>query len=171
MTKKWLLLGVFGFAFVMNPYLACSNAKESDFSYSEADMKDAALGSWEGTAEIDGESVDFSLVLEQASAKSKTQGVSAPKVQPQCASRSFVKPAGACLTMSEMLVVGTLTSVNPALNGPVDGSVVAYKDLGPAELTLLLDDGTRLDGKLEKQALSEGQISAKQLGTFSLSRP
>jgi hypothetical protein len=171
MTKKWLLLGVFGLAFVMNPYLACSNAGESEFSYSEADMKEAALGSWEGSAEIDGESVDFSLLLEQASAKSKTQSVSAPKVQPQCASRSFVKPAGACLTMSELLVVGTLTSVNPALNGPVDGSVVAYKDLGPAELTLHLENGTRLEGRIEKQSLSEGQISAQQSGPFSLSRP
>jgi len=168
MTKKWLRFGVFGLALVMNPYLACSNSREGDFSYSEADLKEAALGTWEGSAEIDGESVDFSLLLEQASAKSK---ISAPKVPPPCAARSFVKPAGACVTMSELLVVGTLTSVNPALNGAVDGAVVAYKDLGPAELTLQLENGTRLAGTIEKQSLSEGQISARQSGAFSLSRP
>ena len=62
MTKKWLLLGVFGLALVVNPYLACSS-NETEYSYSEADMKDAVLGTWQGTAEMDGETVEFSLVL------------------------------------------------------------------------------------------------------------
>lgn len=173
MNKKWLLLGVFGLALVVNPYLACSSSNDTEFRYSEADMKEAVLGTWQGTAEMDGETVEFSLVLEQASAKSKTQSVSAPKVQPQCTSRSFVKPAGACWVMSTMPLVGTLTSVNPALNGAVDGEArIDGVELGAAELSLRLEDGKQLSGALEKQALSDGSITSKaRLGTFSLSRP
>ena len=172
MHKNWLLLPIFGVALVINPYLACSSEDESDFTYSEADMKEALLGIWQGTAELDGEAVPFSLVLEQSSAKSSPQNVAAPKVQPQCGSRSFVKPAGACVSFSTMPVVGTLTSENPTLNGAVEGDIAAYRNLEPAELTLRLEDGKVLSGMIENQSLSAGQINTNvQLGTFSLSRP
>ncbi|MES1187801.1 MAG: hypothetical protein ABUL60_28540 [Myxococcales bacterium] len=172
MTKKWLIVPVFGLALIANPYLGCSHSDENGYSYSEADMKRAVLGSWEGNADIDGESVEFSLVLEQASAKSKTQSISAPKAQPQCSSRSFVKPAAACWVTTSMPVSGTITSVNPALNGAVDGVVTAGADLDPAELSLRLEDGTQLSGAFKKQALSDGHVTKpQQIGTFSLSRP
>jgi hypothetical protein len=173
MSKKWLLLGVFGLALVVNPYLACSNSNEQEFTFSESDVKEAVLGTWQGTADLDGETVEFSLVLEQASAKSQTQSLSAPKAQPQCSSRSFVKPAGACGVSTSMPVVGTLTSVNPVLNGVVDGDVNIYgRDLVGAGLALRLEDGTQLSGQIEKQSLSDGSITSKvQQGTFSLSRP
>ncbi len=170
--KKWLLLGVFGLALVVNPYLGCSHSGESDFTYAESDMKDAVLGTWQGSAEIDGETVPFSLVLEQASGKSKTQSISAPKVQPQCGSRSFVKAAAACLSLSDMPVIGTLSSENPAFNGAVEGHVQAFRTLAAAPLTLQLEDGKVLSGTIEKQALSEGRIAATaEVGTFSMARP
>jgi len=172
MNKKWLILGVFGLALVVNPYLACSSKEDDEFSYSESELKAAVLGTWQGTAELDGEQVEFSLVLEQAPAKSKTQSLAAPNVKPQCGTRSFVKPAAACISMSEMPLVGTLTSVNPELNGAVDGEVQAYRDLGPVDVTLRLEGGKELRGIIKGQALSDGQISASmQLGTFALSRP
>ena len=174
MSKKWLLLGVFGVALVINPYLACSSSNEEEFSFSESDLKDAVLGTWQGTADIAGETVAFSLVLEQASAKSKTQSLSAPEVQPQCGSRSFVKPAGACIAATTMPLSGTLTSVNPALNGVVDGEVnILGNDLRAADLVLRLEDGTQLNGVIEKQAISDGLVvgSQQELGTFSLTRP
>lgn len=172
MSKQWLWLGAFGVALVINPYLACSETKPAEFSYSESDMKEAVLGSWLGTAELDGETVEFSLTLEQASSKSKTQSVGAPTATPQCATRSFVKPAAACVTLSEMSLVGSITSVNPALNGAVDGTARAFKDLDPASLTLHLEGGTLLSGNLEKQSLSDGTLGGSAGdGTFSLSRP
>ena len=173
MSKKWLLLGVFGLALVINPYLACSSSNEDGFSFSESDLKAAVLGTWQGTADLDGETVEFSLVLDQASARSKTQSLSAPKVQPQCGARSFVKPAGACVSTTSMPVSGTLTSVNPALNGVVDGGVNIYGNiLSRVELALRLEDGTELTGRIEKQALSDGSIMSNvQPGTFALSRP
>lgn len=172
MSKKWLLLGVFGLALVVNPYLACSS-NEDGFSFSESDLKAAVLGTWQGTADLDGETVEFSLVLDQASAKSKTQNLSGPKVQPQCGARSFVKPAGACTSNTTMPVSGTLTSVNPALNGGVDGEVnISGNILSLAELALRLEDGTVLSGAIEKQSISDGLVSkSRQIGTFSLTRP
>jgi hypothetical protein len=170
--KKWLLLGVFGLALVANPYLACSsNESQSDFTYSEAEMKSVVLGAWQGSAQLDGEAVPFSLVLEQASGKSKTQSLSAPALQPQCGSRSFVKPAAACVSSTGMPVVGTLSSINPALDGAVDGTLTAYRTLDSVRLELRLDSGTMLYGTLEDEAVTDGRISASQSDSFSLTRP
>lgn len=170
--KKWLLLGVFGLALVANPYLACSSSEsQSDFTYSEDEMKRVVLGSWQGSAQLDGETVPFSLVLEQASSKSKTQSVSAPSLQPQCGSRSFVKPAAACVSSTGMPVVGTLSSINPALDGAVDGSATAYRTLDSVRLELRLESGTVLFGTLEDEAATDGHIGTSQSDSFSLSRP
>ncbi len=168
--KKLLLLAAFGVALVANPYLACSHSGESDFTYAESDMKDAVLGSWQGSAEIDGETVPFSLVLEQARRKSKTQSISAPKVQPQCGSRSFVKAAAACVSLSEMPVIGTLSSENPALDGAVEGHVQAFRTLDDMPIVLTLQDGKALNGIIQKQSLTDGRVFAAsaQLGTFSM---
>jgi hypothetical protein len=172
MTKKWLLLGMFGVALVVNPYLACSTSSgEEDFTYSEQDMKAAILGDWEGAADLDGESVPFTLKLEQASAKSKTQSVSAPGIKPQCGSRSFVKPAAACASISTMPLVGTITSANPSLNGAITGELSASRILDKAELRLQLEDGRTLNGSLDSDEVSDGRIFASaQVGTFSLAR-
>jgi hypothetical protein len=173
MNKTWLLLGVFGVALVVNPYLACKSTDDDEFEYTEAEMKQAVLGTWEGTAELEGESVAFSLVLEQASDKSKTQSVSAPGVKPQCSSRSFVKPAAACVSMSEMPLTGTITSQNPELNGVLDGGAHAYLSLDSISLDLVLESGKTLSGALRDDALSEGSIRASSgdVGRFSLARP
>ncbi|HYQ15879.1 MAG TPA: hypothetical protein VEQ58_08980 [Polyangiaceae bacterium] len=175
MGKRWLLLGAFGLALVVNPYLACSESSsgESDFVYSEADMKQAVLGSWQGTAEIDGVSTPFSLSLEQGGNKTGTRAITSPRAQPQCGSRSFVKPAAACVSVTTMPVVGTLSSENPALNGAVDGDLSAFRTLDAVELQLRLDGGPLLGGQIRDQALSEGKIQdgGSNIGSFSLSRP
>jgi hypothetical protein len=173
MKKNLAVWTLFGLALLVNPNLACSsNDDEEDFTYSEQDMKAVVLGDWQGTAEFDGESVAFTLSLAQASAKSQTQSISAPPLQPQCGSRSFVKPAAACISMSEMLLAGTITSDHPLLDGSVTGSAVAYRNLDPSGLHLELEDGTRLDGSIKDQAISEGEVLADEpLGTFTLSRP
>lgn len=176
MKKNLAVWTLFGLAFVVNPaVLACSsNDDEEDFTYGEADMKAAALGDWQGTAEVDGESVAFTLSLEQASGKSSTQSISAPGVTPQCGSRSFVKPAAACISTSSMPVVGTLTSDNDELSGPVTGQLTAFRTLESSELEVVLEDGRALSGSLRDQVISEGRIflpGRGELGTFTLARP
>lgn len=170
--KKWLLLGLFGVALLANPYLACSSGEsQSDFTYSEPEMKSVVLGSWQGSAQLDGETVPFSLVLEQASVKSKPQSVTAPPLESQCGSRSFVKPAAACISSTGMPLVGALSSINPALDGPVDGTATAYRTLDSVRLELRLESGTVLYGTLEDEALTDGQLGPSQSGSFSLQRP
>lgn len=172
MSKNWLYLGVFGIALVVNPYLACSSSSEEAFTYSEQDMKAAILGDWQGAADLDGESVPFTLALEQASAKSRTQSISAPGVKPQCGSRSFVKAAAACVSESVMPLVGTVTSSNPSLNGVVTGELSASRILDKAGLRLQLEDGRTLNGSLNGDEIADGRIFAsEQVGTFSLARP
>jgi hypothetical protein len=170
--KKWLVLAALGLALVVNPYLGCSESGESDFTYSEADMKLALLGSWEGTAEIEGVTTPFSLSLEQASSSAKTHSLTAPRAQPQCGSRSFVKPAAACASETTMPLLGVLSSENPALNGVVDGYFVAYRTLDSVGLHLRLDGGAVLSGRIEGKGLSEGLLeNTPQTGSFVLSRP
>jgi hypothetical protein len=171
MSKHRLALLAWGVSFVGNPYLACSSSQDSAFTYSEADMKSASLGSWQGSTELDGVSTPFSLVIEQASSKAKTQSVT-PGVRPPCGSRSFVKPAGACVSESTMPIVGSLSSENPLLNGAFDGTLVAYRTLEAIELELRLDSGVVLSGRIKDQALSEGLLDAAgQTSSFSLTRP
>jgi hypothetical protein len=173
MKKNPAVSILFGLASLVNPNLACSsNGEDEDFTYSEQDMKAVVLGDWQGTAVLDGESVAFSLSLEQASAKSGAQSVSPPPFQPQCGSRSFVKPAAACVSESTMSVTGNVTSEHPMLNGALEGYAVASRILNPSELHLELEDGTRLNGNIKDQSISEGEVFADEpLGTFNLSRP
>ncbi len=163
--KRWLLLGAFGLALVANPYMGCSHG-QSDFDYSEADMQSAVLGTWQGSALLDGQAVPFSLTLEQAREPARPPGASS-----QCAARSFVKPAAACIALSRMPVVGTLTSENPAFNGAVDGAFTAYRTLDEVELSLHVESGAVLTGKVDDDALKDGRVGAPLSGAFSLQRP
>ena len=173
MKKNLAVWTLFGLAFVVNPNLACSSSDDEDFTYSEQQMKSAVLGSWQGTGELDGESVTFTLELQQASSKSSSQTIAPPLVKPQCGSRSFVKPAGACISMSTLPLVATLSSDHPELNVVVEGQAQSYRNLEPAFLELALEDGTTLAGSIEGQALAAGEIRLDQQprGTFELSRP
>ena len=96
--RSWQLLGFLALALS-----ACSHESEPDFTYTNGDMNQALLGTWQGTAQLEGESVPFSLSLEQATGKARTE------------TRS----------RRALPVVGSLTSENPAFNGAVDGSFTA----------------------------------------------
>lgn len=169
----WLGVPVFCVALVVNPYLGCSESSESDFTYSETDMQRVVLGAWQGTAEVDGVSTPFTLTLEQASSKKKTQSIGAPSAHPQCGSRSFVKPASACIAETVMPVVGSLRAASPELNGLVEGYTVAYRTLDAVELHLDLESGLVLSGRIEKQALSGGALqgAGSKASDVSMTRP
>ncbi len=175
MHKNWLIIAGFGLALVVNPYLGCSQSSDGtggEFQYSEDDMKSAVLGSWQGTAELDGVTTPFSLSLEQGADASKTQSAAPPSVRPQCTSRSFVKPAGACSSQSRMPLVGTLSSGNPQLDGALDGEVSALRTLDAVYLSLRLETGVELVGTIKARAVKEGVLGdAGATGSFSMSRP
>jgi hypothetical protein len=145
MNKKWPILAVCGLGLLVTPYLACSGSEPEVASYSEADVEAKLLGTWQGTAELEGESIPFSLTLERAPWQRLTPG--------------------------HVVVAGTLTSEHPALNGAVDGAFDSQNNHA-ASLALRLDNGKTLRGTLEDDTLSDGRIdSAAQTGTFGLTRP
>lgn len=169
-AMAWLFCGL---TFLLNPQLACSDGSSSeDFDYTEQEMQAAVLGEWAGVADLQGEQHSFTLVLEQASSSSETQGVAAPKIKPQCGSRSFVKPAAACISTSNMPVVGTLTSDAPQLNGQVTGEIQAHQSLDSIFLNIEVETGALLFGSLAQARVAEGRIDVVEpSGTFTLGRP
>jgi hypothetical protein len=176
-TRRIALGLLFALTFLVNPHLvACSSAfadgDDADFTYSEADMRAAVLGDWQGTAELDGETTAFTLTLRQASATPSGQGLVAPPVRPQCGLRTFVAPAAACASISTMVLAGTITSDHPRLTGSVTGELEAFRTLDSSLLGIELPDRTELRGSLERQAIADGGIYGEtKLGTFTLARP
>lgn len=128
---------------------ACSHENEPDFTYTNGEMNEALLGTWQGTAQLDGETVPFSLSLEQAIGKAQTE------------TRS----------RRGLPVVGSLTSENPAFNGAVDGSFTAFRTLDSVRLELHVDGGVVLYGNVDDQSLNDGHIGTSAADTFSLARP
>ena len=144
MNQRLLTSGGLGLALLVAPYLACSSHDAANETISEADLQAAVLGTWQGSAEMDGEVVPFSLVLQQAPSKSKTRAVN---------------------------VVGTLTSENPGLNGGVDGAFTPDTDVEHLDVALRLEDGKTFSGAVEKSTLTDGRIFDKSpIGSFSISR-
>jgi hypothetical protein len=175
-TKQLAAFTLSGLAFLINPQLmGCSSSAaddQADFTYSEADMQAAVLGDWQGTAELDGESVAFTLTLRQAPATRGEQDQVAPPVRPQCGTRTFVAPAAACISISTLALTGTITSDEPRLSGSVTGELEAFRTLDSSLLALVLPDTTELRGSLEQQVVADGGIYGEtKLGTFSLVRP
>ncbi|HXK18119.1 MAG TPA: hypothetical protein VNG33_09975, partial [Polyangiaceae bacterium] len=133
MNGRYLALGGCALALLITPYLACSShGGTGDPGRSEADMGAAAIGTWQGSAEIDGETVPFSLGLQLAPRRSAAaHGLS---------------------------VVGTLTSENPDLNGALDGVVTAEIDDEGLDVALRLEDGKIFSGRVEHSVLTDGHI-------------
>jgi hypothetical protein len=146
MNARYLALGGCALALLIAPYLACSSHEgPGDPGRSDADMRAAVIGTWQGSAEIDGETVPFSLGLQPAQRRpAAVHGVS---------------------------VVGTLTSENPDLNGALDGVVTAEIDDEGLDVALRLEDGKIFSGRVERSAITDGHINDKApVGSFSMSR-
>lgn len=142
LSRNQLLLGALGGALLVTPYLACSSDSASEAG-GEADLASLALGTWQGTAELDGETIPFSLTLERQAQQ---------------------------LTAERLAVAGSITSEHPFFDGAVDGSIGI--SLQRATLSLRLDDGKVLLGSFDGEGLRHGDIVAvADAGTFGLSRP
>lgn len=145
--------------------LACSGRRDPAADAERA--RASLLGTWQGTAEIAGESLPISLVLEPAPAR---RGVGTDSRAP-----SGARPAaGAMVAPGEVAVIGSLTSENPELNGSLDGSLDVGDGLASVRVSLRVDAGITLNGFLQTDALNDGRVEggdADHSGTFSLFRP
>lgn len=95
----------------INPMVACQSEAASDFEFDEADMRQAVVGSYIGTTKDTGQSVR--VILEQTGAPSAKSAQHYKRVQ--CSTRSFVKPAAACLDLTEMEITAHVTSERPQI--------------------------------------------------------
>ncbi|MGE5786549.1 MAG: hypothetical protein ACM3ZE_18270 [Myxococcales bacterium] len=97
----------------VNPMVACQSEAASDFGFEfdEADMRQAVVGSYIGTTKDTGQSVR--VILEQTGAPTAKSAQHYKRVQ--CSTRSFVKPAAACLDTTEMEITAHVTSERPEM--------------------------------------------------------
>lgn len=125
MKRLIVSLGFGLVALAVNPMLACQNDDEQEpaYHFGEAEMRKAIEGTYTGTVSSSGKSV--SVTLEQTGSSSPRTTQSYKRVQ--CGTRSFVKPAAACIDATEMAVVAHVTSEDPAIQqGDLTGAFTVY---------------------------------------------
>lgn len=97
----------------VNPMVACQSDEgdEVGFEFGEADMRQAVAGSYVGKVISTGESVR--ITLDQTGAPSARSTQHYKRVQ--CSTRSFVKPAAACVDSTTMELTAHVTSERPEM--------------------------------------------------------
>jgi hypothetical protein len=157
-------------AFVVSPsFVACgSDDIDGDFGFGQEDMAATIEGDWSGMIDLDGEeSISFSLTLSQATLAEADSTVR----QTLCGTRSFFQEASACVAVSEMAIVGTLTSGGSA--EPVVGLFSIYGGaLEQGDLTVKTEAGASYQASFRSGAFHDGSVSRgnESLGVFALQR-
>jgi hypothetical protein len=113
---------------VVNPaVIGCSDAEsdERDWGYTAEDMEAAVVGEYVG--QVDGENVSIRV------SRPKAAGAAAPHSNVlrnrslQCGGRSFVRPAGACISTTSMDLDAEVTSDSGLLtSGKLEGRFTAF---------------------------------------------
>lgn len=130
-VKTWgVSLTVATLCGVGNPALiACSSAseEEDEWSYTAEDMEAVVVGEYAG--QVDGQLVSIRISRSEAAPSSaaspELDGLSARTLQ--CGSRSFVRPAGACISQTTLKIDADITSAASVLaSGKMEGHYVVY---------------------------------------------
>ena len=115
------LIGIIGFAaLIINPAVACGpNIAEDEFTYGETEMVTAVKGTWRVTfSRPDAPSV-ITFTLDQGATPSAPSngGLTAPPgLAPQCGTRTFVRPAAACSSTSQLALAAVVVEAEPPLD-------------------------------------------------------
>jgi hypothetical protein len=117
MHLRYPLLGILGFtALIINPAVGCGGGIAPDeYTYGETEMVTAVQGTWRVTfSRPEGPSV-VTFTMEKGAAP--TGGLAAPPgVEPQCGTRTFVRPAAACIATSQLALLATVVEAEPPLD-------------------------------------------------------
>ena len=116
MTLRHPLVCVLGLtAFIMNPGFACSSSDDPEFDYGEKEMVAAVQGTWRVTyTRPEGTSV---VTFSVAPGPGPKGGLAAPPgLAPQCGSRTFTRPAAACISESQLWLAATVVEAEPPLD-------------------------------------------------------
>ncbi len=114
---------------IVNPALvACGDVNEEneeEWGYGEKEMEAAIVGRYAG--QVDGESVDIHISRPKAatSAGPNLEALSTRTLQ--CGNRSFVRPAGACISSSSLDVDADITSESSVIaSGKLQGQFTVF---------------------------------------------
>lgn len=151
-------------AAVVNPaVVGCGDADsgKQEWGYTAQDMEAAVVGQYVG--QVDGKNVSVRISRPQAAASS-----AAPELRGlhdrtlQCGSRSFVRPAGACIATSTMDLDAEVASEASALApGSFQGNLVVFGGAPVfGRLSFSIDGVTTLEAEVE-----DGAITRWYLGT------
>jgi hypothetical protein len=117
MKPRHPLIWVLGFtAFAMNPALACSSSPEDEFDYGEAEMIAAVQGTWQVT--VTPPDARISTVTFRVERGTAPNGALAapPGLTPQCGTRTFTRPAAACVSSSQLALAASIVNADPPLD-------------------------------------------------------
>jgi hypothetical protein len=126
-------------AFILNPMIACESSEDKDFTFGETEMRAVVTGTYSGVVTNTGEAISLTVDEAAATGTSTVQGL----YRLQCESRSFVRPAAACIVETTMSLQGDVSSENDAIaNGKLTGVfVVGGSDLSNGYVELTLESG------------------------------
>lgn len=130
-------------AFAMNPALACSSADEPAFEYGEAEMTNAVEGLWTLNFPLPGPEgmAAVTLRIEKGTA---TSALPAPSTEPQCGTRTFMRPAAACSPSTQLMLAATVVDTNHPLDLPAGKGAFSVRSLKFGSGFLELNFDTRL---------------------------
>lgn len=175
-------------AAIVNPGFACSSAEEAegpDWQYTEAEMRNAVAGTYVG--HVVGTEEPVTLILDEAVKEPQPEvpnsgetlsPVSLPRSSLLCGSRSFIRPAGACISATTMALQATLQSESPLLAGQLtEGSFTVWSTtLSSGHVSLVSSNyaltATYWDGVLADWTVSAvgGSSAGVALGELILTR-
>lgn len=164
----WMTAAV---AATVNPGFACSSAEEAegpDWQYTEADMRNAVAGTYVG--HVVGTEEPVTLILDEAveapqpdvpnGGETLSSG-SLPRPSLLCGSRSFIRPAGACLTGTTMALQATLQTESPLLAGELtEGSFTVWSTVLASGHVSLSSSSYALTATYSDGALTDWTVSS-----------
>jgi hypothetical protein len=180
MLRKLFVTAVWLAALVLNPFYACEDGAEG-FQFTEADVRGAIEGTWK--LEIAGHAPITLAIREVHGAVQARAGTGWVASAAACGSRSFVRPAHACMDFTMMeLDVRVLAGARGSTYGRVDVAGTHFHGAelhvsiysprsrsgalrGPAEPDLSIGD-TRVvafvtpDGKATQVSINDAEPSA-----------
>lgn len=121
MALRHPLIGIIGLtALIINPAVGCGSRDFVDeYTFGETEMLSAVQGTWRVTfSRPEGPSVvTFTLEKGVKPSGASNGGLAAPPgVGPQCGSRTFIRPAAACDSISALALEATIVEAEPPLD-------------------------------------------------------
>jgi hypothetical protein len=115
------LVWIIGFtALIINPAVGCGGRIAPDeYTYGETEMLTAVQGTWRVTfSRPEGPSVVTFTMDKGAAPSASSNGApaAAPGLAPQCGTRTFVRPAAACIATSQLALAAVVVEAEPPLD-------------------------------------------------------